>query len=177
MQRPRKLLGMQRSATRRGRAGWRAAGLAALVIATACHAAPAGGTGGDPPRGGTTPATGAPPSGTKVTQAEIAAKDNADGERLLREGKHAEAAQKFFAASSRWPVVAYSINHCIARMRTGELEYALRICQSVRVNEPTPAQRSQAEQLIKDIIELGKTKGLELCDGCIYEAPPDPPPH
>jgi hypothetical protein len=152
------------------------------MIAAACHAAPAGSAAGDPPRSNgsaasTSGGSATPAAGGKLTQAQIAAKDNADGERLMREGKYAEAAKKFEFAGARWPVVAYYLNHCTARMRTGELELALRICQGVRVNDPTPAQRSQAEQLIKDILAAGKARGLELCDGCIYEWQAEPPPH
>ena len=153
---------MQRPVTsRRGgiRAGGRAAAIAAVTIAAACHAAPADGTGG------------------KLTQAQIAANDNAAGERLMREGKYAEAAQKFEFAYARNPVVAYYISDCTARLRAGDLEHALHVCQGARNNEPSPAQRRQIEQLIKDILAAGKAQGLELCDGCIYEAPPDPPPH
>jgi hypothetical protein len=164
---------MQQRARRAGTAGWRVAGIAAAVIAAACHGSPRN-TAGEPAHGDDS-ATAVPAG--KLTQAQIAANDNADGERLMRGGKYADAAKKFEIALARDPLVAYFINHCNALLRSGELEYALRVCRSARNNDPTPAQRGQIEQLIKDIQQAGKAKGLDLCDGCIYEAPPDPPPH
>lgn len=153
---------MQRSDTAPRGSRRRAAAIAACWIAAACHGAPAG----DPPRG----------QGPR-TQAQIAASDNADGERLMRDGKFAEAGRKFELAFARDPVVAYYINDCTALLRAGDLERALHACQGARNNEPTPAQRGQIEQLIQDIVQAGKARGLELCDGCVREAPPDPPPH
>ena len=175
MQRRAKLVPMHQRARRAARAGWRAASVAAVVIAAACHGSP-GNTAGDPAHGDGSASTAAP-AGGKLTQAQIAANDNAEGERLMRDGKYADAAKKFGIALARDPLVAYFISHCHALLKSGDLEYALRVCQSARNNDPTPAQRGRIEQLIKDIQQAGKAKGLDLCDGCIYEAPPDPPPH
>lgn len=155
-----KLPGMQQQDTSRrlgAGVGWRALGVVAVMIAAAaCHGAADG---------------SAPPAADKRTQAEIAAQDNADGERLLRAGKYAEAAVKFEAACARQPVVAYCISDCDALMRGGELERALRVCRNARNYDTTPAQRGQIEQLITDIVQAGKAKGLDLCDGCVSGAP------
>lgn len=153
---------MPRSDTAPRGARSRATAIAAGLIAAACHGSPSS----DPPRS----------QGT-LTQAQIAANDNAEGERLMRDGKFAEAGRKFELAFARDPVVAYYINDCTALLRAGDLERALHACQGARNNDPTPAQRGQIEQLIKDIVAAGKARGLELCDGCVPEAPPDPPPH
>jgi hypothetical protein len=151
------------------------AGMVAAVMAVpGCRASATGDTAGGSSRGSAAPqdAGHAP-----VTQAEIAAKVNAEGERLMRDGKDKEAAQKFMEAAARWPDVRYVINDCTAQFRTGNFEPALRTCQSARNYQPSPAQRTAIESLIKQILQAAKQQGIELCDGCIYEPLPDPPPH
>jgi hypothetical protein len=126
------------------------------MIAAACHGA----------------AETSAPVADKRSQAEIAAQDNAEGERLLGAGKYGEAAKKFEMACARQPVVAYCISDCDALRRGGEFERALKVCQNARNYDTTPAERGRIEQLITDIVQAGKAKGLDLCDGCVSGAAP-----
>jgi hypothetical protein len=146
-----------------------ATGVIGVFVVSGCHASGTGETSSGSTRGS---AAQAP-----MSQAQLAAKANADGEALMRDGKHSAAARKFMEAAARRPEVAYMINYCRAQFRAGSYEPALHACQGARNNEPSPAQRTEIEGLIRQILQTAKQQGIELCDGCIYEAEPDPPPH
>jgi len=119
-------------------------------------------------------ATGTVEEPRHVSQAEIAAKVNEEGKKLMYQDRYAEAAKKFEQAVARVPEAKYFINLCTALLQMGHLDRALITCNSVALNEPTPEQQAKADKLMRIIRDEAKKQGIELWQPGMPR-PPDPP--
>ena len=68
------------------------------------------------------------------SQAEIAARENAEGRQLMYENKYSEASAKFMSAHSRVPEPKYFFNHCTSLFWEGKFGEALTACNAADKN-------------------------------------------
>jgi tetratricopeptide (TPR) repeat protein len=96
------------------------------------------------------------------SQAEIAARLNAEGKELLFADKPDAAIKKFQEAVARVPEAKYLFNLCIAEFQGGRFGDALVACQDVDRSNPTDDMRRKAAAMIARIKAEAKRQGIEL---------------
>jgi hypothetical protein len=105
----------------------------------------------------------APTSPTATpAQAEIAARLNEEGKKLLYADKPDAAIKKFQEAVARVPEAKYFVNLCVAQFQGGRFGDALTACMAVDLNNPTDDQRRKAASLIERIKAEAKKQGIRL---------------
>ena len=97
------------------------------------------------------------------SQAEIAEKLNKEGRQLLFENKYPEATAKFRQAIARVPAEPkYFLNLCVSLFYEGKFGESLTACNAVGNNNPTPEQRTKADQLTEKINKEAKAQGIPV---------------
>ncbi len=110
------------------------------------------------------PPAAAPPAAAPEggSQAEIAAREDAEGKQLLAAGHAGDASAKFRDAAARVPEAAYFLDLCASLHAEGKFGEALSACSAVDRLSPDPATRSRAQQLAARIRDDASAQKLDV---------------
>ena len=106
-----------------------------------------------------------PPAARPVTQLELAAQANREGEQLMHERRYARAAARFFDAAARTSEPLYFLNLCGAYRADGKLDDALAACEAAQARAPNAVFAAEAARRVRQIE-----------DAKLASAPPDERP-
>ncbi|HUJ61173.1 MAG TPA: hypothetical protein VLX92_21865 [Kofleriaceae bacterium] len=95
------------------------------------------------------------------SQASIAARENAEGEKLLAAKKPAQASEKFRDAAARVPEPRYFYNLCDSLDQEGKFGDAITACNAAIKAGPSPYD-ARAKALIEKIKDEARRQKIEL---------------
>jgi hypothetical protein len=96
------------------------------------------------------------------TQAEIAARDNAEGEELLVKRRYADASLKFRDAVARVPEARYFFNLCASLFEEGRFGEAHTACDAAGRSGPSAELRARIEKLVERIVAEARAQNIDL---------------
>jgi len=96
------------------------------------------------------------------SEAELAAKLDAEGKELMFASKFEEARAKFQGAVAHDPLAIYFFNLCTADYQTGKLGEALEACKQIATKHPAASVQAKADKLIQRIRDEAKAQHLKL---------------
>ena len=99
---------------------------------------------------------------TAESQSDIAARVNAEGEKLLAAKRFADASGKFREACARVPLPRYFYNLCESLDDEGKFSEALTACQASLQNDPPAELAAKARSLIAKIHDEAKRQNIRL---------------
>jgi len=101
---------------------------------------------------------------TAESQAEIAARVNAEGEKLLAAKRFVDASSKFREACARVPAPRYFYNLCESLDDEGKFSEALTACQASLQLDPPAELAAKTRSLMTKIRDEAKRQNIPLHD-------------